>query len=256
MNSNRLRYIFYLLIAIGVILVVDSFLPAKAAVSLKDVEGKRVEWIEKADIIRNSVVYACCMNNPCWYCIKKTPKHGSGATCHCRMELMMGKEICGECLGEWIEGHGNPFFWNAFREVYPDLAKLISKKYEGKIGYSMMGMGGGCPMMGGGMMRGSAYQSRFIERLRDEWIKEANAIRKSVKYECALEEDCLYCIQKSPEHGKGAQCTCKEDLKAGKEICGECIGEWIEGHGESAYWSEFKKAYPKIAELITEKYDK
>ncbi|MFQ5866925.1 MAG: hypothetical protein ACE5IT_02900 [bacterium] len=221
----------------------------------KNVEQRREEWMGKAEVIRDSVMYACCLEEPCWYCIKKSPKHGSGASCKCRMELMLGEEICGECLGEWIEGHGNPFFWNAFSEVYPDLAKLISKKYEGKIGYPMMGMRGECPMTGGGMMmRGFPYRSRFIEYLRDEWIKETDAIREEVKYECALEEDCLYCIQKSPKHGEGAQCTCKEDLKAGREICGACLGEWIEGHGESAYWTNFKEVYPKIAELIAEKY--
>lgn len=254
MAGNRVRYVVRLVITIGVILGVISFLTPKAKADPLNVEEKREEWMEKADVIRSSVMYACCMNDPCWYCIKKDPKHGLGASCQCRMELMMGGEICGECLGEWIEGHGNPFFWGAFKEVYPDFAILISKKYEGKIGNPMMGMGG-CPMMGGGMMmRGSKYRSKYIEHLRDEWIKEASVIRESVKYECALEEDCLYCIQESPKHGKGAQCICKENLKAGKEICGVCLGEWIEGEGEPAYWDEFKKVYPKIAELVIEKY--
>ncbi len=32
----------------------------------------------------------------------------------------------------------------------------------------------------------------------------------------------------------------------GEEICGECLGEWIEGHGETAYWPEFMNSnYPE-----------
>lgn len=233
------------------LVAVSSALPI---IGSKAIEQQRTEWMGKADVIRNSVRYVCCLEERCWYCIKKSPKHGLEASCKCAMELMWGEEVCGECLGEWVEGHGNSFFWNAFIEVYPRIAELITENYQGKIGWcpTMMNepmKGGRCSMMGG-----SAYGSRFVERLRSEWIVEANTIRESVKYECALEEDCLYCIQKSPKHGEGAQCTCKEDLKTGEEICGACLGEWIEGHGESAYWHEFKNVYPKIAEFVIEKY--
>ncbi len=233
------------------LLIVSYALPRAGS---KAIEQQRREWMGKADVIRNSTRYVCCLEELCWYCIKKSPRHGLGASCKCGVELMWGEEICGECLGEWIEGHGNPFFLNPFSEVYPQIAEFITEKYQGKTGWPPMMMGG--PMRGGRcpMMGGSAYGSRFVERLRSEWIVEANAIRESVKYECGLEEDCLYCIQKSPKHGEGAQCTCKEDLRAGKGICGACLGEWIEGHGETAYWPEFEKAYPKIAEFVIERY--
>lgn len=113
------------------ILGVNSFLTPKVWAALQKVEEEREEWMEKADQIRSSVMYACCLNDPCWYCIKKTPKHGSGARCQCRMELMMGGEICGECLGEWIEGHGESAYWSEFKKVYPRIAELISEKYKG-----------------------------------------------------------------------------------------------------------------------------
>ncbi len=58
--------------------------------------------------------YACCLEKPCTYCIAKTPGHGEGASCHCLDDVMNGVHPCGECIGEILEGHGNPFLAEYF----------------------------------------------------------------------------------------------------------------------------------------------
>jgi len=44
--GNRIRYVVGLVVAVGVILGVNSFLTPKARAALQNVEKERVEWIE------------------------------------------------------------------------------------------------------------------------------------------------------------------------------------------------------------------
>ncbi|MFQ6129511.1 MAG: hypothetical protein ACE5OT_01730 [Candidatus Hadarchaeaceae archaeon] len=83
--------------------------------------------------------YRCCLNSGlCSYCLLKEGE------CDCLDELMKGEEICGECLGEWIEGEGHacPMMAAAFDNVYPELWKITETKYIGKPL-------GPCPLMWG-----------------------------------------------------------------------------------------------------------
>ena len=68
MTGNRVRYAAPLVVTIGVILGVSSFLTLKAKAAPLNIEEKREEWMEKADVIRSHVMYACCLNDLCWYC--------------------------------------------------------------------------------------------------------------------------------------------------------------------------------------------
>lgn len=74
-----------------------------------------------------------------------------------------------------------------------------------------------------------------VAEQREDWITIADTIRGKLamegKYDCCLEKPCWYCIQKTPEHGEGAECSCRQDILAGLHPCGECIGEILEGHG-------------------------
>ena len=82
--------------------------------------------------------YACCLAKPCTYCIEKTPEHGEGATCNCLDDVVNGRHPCGECIGEILEGHGNPFLAKFFaravaeevgQEYYTPLTGIIEDKY-------------------------------------------------------------------------------------------------------------------------------
>lgn len=70
--------------------------------------------------------YACCLVKPCTYCIEKTPGHGEGATCNCLDDVVNGRHPCGECLGEILEGHGNPFLARFFARA---IAEEVGEKY-------------------------------------------------------------------------------------------------------------------------------
>lgn len=83
--------------------------------------------------------YACCLKNPCAYCLEKTPGHGEGATCDCLADVVNGRHPCGECIGEILEGHGNPFLAEYFaraiaqevgEKFYTPLTEIISDKYD------------------------------------------------------------------------------------------------------------------------------
>jgi len=81
------------------------------------------------------------------------------------------------------------------------------------------------------------------------------------KYRCCLEKPCMYCIEKTSGHGEGAECSCMEDIINGVHPCGECIGEILEGHGNSFLAKYFARAIAEktgnieaIREIISEKY--
>lgn len=90
-----------------------------------NVSQEREAWISIADDIRGDLAkegkYNCCLVNPCWYCIQKTPGHGEGAECQCLQDVLNGEHPCGECIGEILEGHG-------LAELKPYYAKAIAHK--------------------------------------------------------------------------------------------------------------------------------
>lgn len=96
-----------------------------SAITKQDVASQREIWISLADNIRGQMaregMYNCCLLKPCWYCIYKDPKHGEGAACDCRNDILNGKHPCGECIGEILEGNGLP-------ELKPYYAKAIAEE--------------------------------------------------------------------------------------------------------------------------------
>jgi len=64
--------------------------------------------------------YKCCLNKPCSYCLKE-------GECECLDSIMNGKHPCGECIGEILEGEGNPLLAEYFASA---LAEEIGEKYK------------------------------------------------------------------------------------------------------------------------------
>jgi len=83
-----------------------------------NMDMKRAEFVLLKDDIQGDLLpqgmYKCCLEKPCTYCIEKTPGHGEGATCSCLEDVVNGVHPCGECIGEILEGHGNPFLSEYF----------------------------------------------------------------------------------------------------------------------------------------------
>lgn len=105
-------------------------------------DGERAKFISQKESILKELIaqekYACCLEKPCTYCIEKTPKHGEGATCNCLEDVVTGKHPCGECIGEILEGHGNPYLAEYFAAAIAEevgeqhldtLNQIISEKY-------------------------------------------------------------------------------------------------------------------------------
>lgn len=95
-----------------------------------------------------------------------------------------------------------------------------------------------------------------MEEMREDFISQKLEIigmqAAHGNYDCCLEKPCTYCIEKTPGHGEGAECHCREDVLAGRHPCGECIGEIMEGHGKPELAQYYAKA---IAEKIDPKYE-
>lgn len=108
-----------------------------------DMEHKRESFISlKEDIqeeMRMQHNYRCCLEKPCTYCIEKSPGHGEGAICNCLEDIVNGVHPCGECIGEILEGHGNPYLAKYFavaiaekvgEEHLDTLRQIIEQKYD------------------------------------------------------------------------------------------------------------------------------
>lgn len=112
-------------------------------IAIADKKTKREEFIALRDAIKAEQLgkgqYNCCLEEPCMYCIVKTPEHGEGAACTCAQDVVTGHHPCGECMGEILEGEGAPelapYFALALAdeigEQYLDtLKQIISDKYD------------------------------------------------------------------------------------------------------------------------------
>lgn len=106
-------------------------------------DGDRESLISmKNEIIGRNITdekYKCCLENPCTYCIEKTPGHGEGETCLCLEDVVNGMHPCGECIGEILEGHGNRFLAKYFAAAIAEevgeqhlntIKQIISEKYN------------------------------------------------------------------------------------------------------------------------------
>jgi hypothetical protein len=114
--------------------------------STMNTEEKREHFISLKNNMQLELIddreYKCCLEKPCTYCIEKTPGHGEGASCNCLKDVVEGVHPCGECIGEILEGHGNPnlakYFANSIAEKVGDehiqtLKEIIEEKYDATV---------------------------------------------------------------------------------------------------------------------------
>lgn len=118
-------------------------------------------------------------------------------------------------------------------------------------------------------MHDEIHADMSMDDQREHFIASKTKIQQKMlaegKYRCCLERPCVYCIEKSPGHGEGAECSCLEDIANGVHPCGECIGEILEGHGNKYLSKYFATAIaekvgeehlPTLKQIIFEKYGK
>ncbi len=86
--------------------------------------------------------YKCCMKEPCFRCFSKSANHDKDLVCDCLVDVYNGKHPCGECIGEILEGEGNPlmaeYFATAIAEKFGvqhlvTLKQIITEKYDMSI---------------------------------------------------------------------------------------------------------------------------
>ncbi len=135
--------VIFVLILSGILLF--FYLPSLNH-SAMDMEEKRDHFVSLKNNMQLELVedreYKCCLMKPCTYCIEKTPGHGEGASCNCLKDIVEGVHPCGECIGEILEGHGNPnlakYFANAIAEKVGEehiqtLKEIIEEKYDAPV---------------------------------------------------------------------------------------------------------------------------
>lgn len=142
MNKKLSKYIVFGVLGIFLInVMVISVLQTNK--HSHNMEEEREDFISLKNDIMGSMMsqgdYACCLEKPCTYCIEKTPGHGDGAECHCLDDVMNGVHPCGECIGEILEGHGNPYLKEYFAEAIAEevgeehletIEAIIEEKYS------------------------------------------------------------------------------------------------------------------------------
>ncbi len=83
--------------------------------------------------------YKCCLEKPCVYCFSNPEKQDKDLVCDCLEDIMNGKHPCGECIGEILEGGGNPLISEYFasaiaeevgKEYTQTLKQIIAEKYD------------------------------------------------------------------------------------------------------------------------------
>ena len=129
----------------GLLLVLFLVILAANLTGQPTIKHQRAEFIALKQNLVGALLpagdYACCLQRPCTYCLEKTPGHGVGATCHCLTDIVLGQHPCGECIGEILEGHGNPYLAKYFARAIaqevgeqhlPALRQIIAEKY-GKL---------------------------------------------------------------------------------------------------------------------------
>lgn len=112
-------------------------------VNMENMDDHRSTFIAQRDSMIEEMLehgeYRCCLEKPCTYCIEKTPGHGEGASCDCLADIVNGKHPCGECIGEILEGHGNPYLAEYFARAIAEevgeqhivtLREIIRDKYN------------------------------------------------------------------------------------------------------------------------------
>ena len=130
----------YSLLVIGIL--VGAAAPMNLHHLFMDMDHKREHFLSLKEDIQQDLIplhqYRCCLEDSCGYCIEKTPGHGEGASCDCLSDVVNLKHPCGECIGEIMEGHGNPHLAKYFASSIADevgeqhldeLKQIIFEKY-------------------------------------------------------------------------------------------------------------------------------
>jgi hypothetical protein len=126
---------------IGIVLIAFIVSLMGNSFAFMDMDEKREHFISMKNSIQEDLMpqhkYRCCLEKPCTYCIEKTPGHGEGAVCDCLSDVVNGVHPCGECIGEILEGHGNPHLAEYFAKAIAEktgeeaaIKKIIKEKYE------------------------------------------------------------------------------------------------------------------------------
>tara|TARA_B100000745_G_scaffold295539_1_gene239767 strand:+ start:5788 stop:6258 length:471 start_codon:yes stop_codon:yes gene_type:complete len=102
--------------------------------------------VEKDEGVKNLLAegrYKCCLTKPCSYCFSDLDHQDEELVCDCLEDTMNGKSPCGECIGEILEGNGNPliseYFATAIAETIGEdylltLKQIMADKYDMPVG--------------------------------------------------------------------------------------------------------------------------
>ena len=115
MNQYRQKILYATIATVLAVALIITLIPYGHSMTMNE---KRKTFVSMKEDMQGEMLqqgkYKCCLEKPCTYCIEKTPGHGDGAECNCLEDIIEGRHPCGECIGEILEGHGNPYLKEYF----------------------------------------------------------------------------------------------------------------------------------------------
>jgi len=149
--SMKKAFLFFgiagLSLMVGILGAVSFLKPDMSDIDHGDMEKYSAKYNKEVIVEKNEGVkkllaegrYKCCILKPCSYCFSDPEHQDEDLVCDCLEDLMNGKSPCGECLGEILEGNGNPLIAEYFAvaiaeklgEQYTEMLKqIIFEKYD------------------------------------------------------------------------------------------------------------------------------
>ncbi len=251
----RLTLFFILVVAFSLISFQD-LISTEGVNQSENVKHLRNEWQRQAKMVLRKIESNCCTVDPCIYCFL----NNEDGLCNCTYDLNRGKKTCPECLGKWLQGEGAMHAWMGFQKVYPIFAGWIVDQRGIPAQCPMMsGRGGSMGMMGmmgmmrmrGSFSRRNLATSNSIKEKRIDLKMKARELNLLSDYNCCMAGggSCTYCLL-DQKRSTATICDCKDKLKAGREVCPECLGTWAGGELNHELKESFKRAYPSLYNFI------
>lgn len=138
-----------LVLAAATALLALAALLAAPAAQEDAVRAQRAHFVALKERLQYTLAaqerYRCCLKEPCTYCLAEQEEARAGEDaplCACLDAVVEGRAPCGACVGEILEGEGNPLLAPYFADALADalgprhrslIARALAERYGAAV---------------------------------------------------------------------------------------------------------------------------